>query len=348
MSNRSPVLDSFDAIVNSAKETPDADNTADEIELEGEEDTSTEDTSEDLELEIDDAEETPSNELSIDLDDKAHKFKLDPKDKDLNRTLKRGLLAPKLVRERETKIKELTTQVKELTAEKTHADELKTIRQMVEAGHPRQALKQLFGDEGFKKFFEGVIYSRVKAELAEDSAAAKAALAKQEADEDKQYADYTKEKEFQKREEALKSKEEIREKETHVDLAQAAYEKFSFKDLNLPAAVEKQFQEKMWKLAMNDIMDFVEEYKEANNGEEPSITYKTYEKAFKKNYAFLRERSNFLGAQETKKKSDAQKTEVKKAKDIGKKNIEKATGNKKSQSGLSVMDRFEQIKNAFK
>ncbi len=305
----------------------------------------------DIEIEgLDPANETPSNELAIEFDDKSHKFKLDAADKDLSRTLKRGLLAPKLVRERDIKIKELNAQIKELTTVKTQADELGTLKAMIENGHTRQALKTLLGQEKFDKFLQASIYSRVKAELSEDDAV-KAKIKQDEEAEDKQYADYTKEQEFSKREAALKAKEEVREAENHKSLAQAAFEKYSFKDLKLPPALERQFEKKLWDLARNDIVDFIDEYKEMNNGEEPQITYSTYAKAFKKNYTFLRERESFLGAQETKKKSEAQKTEVKKAKDIGAKKVEKAATvptNKQSWNDLNISERFELIKARFK
>lgn len=239
--------------------------------------------------------ESAFEEIEVSGDGKPVRFKLDKNDKKLKDTLAWGVAGPRLAK----KAKELKLQLSEI---KTNADNWKVSHSKFEdavdlanQGYYESALKQIFGEEAYKKMYNDLVLQRIDYDMAAPEEKLEIDRRRMErAFAEKEYL-------FNKRQGKTEtaSKEDSAKQQTEVmsNMGLAAASKFTFDDVESDGTAKELLRNKLWTLAFND----VEEWVEAKGGK---ITppKSVIEKAFAHNYRLL------TGARKAAKHNDVAKS----------------------------------------
>lgn len=275
-------------------------------------------------------------EMEIKGDKKAVKFKLDPNDKDLKRTLEWGLAAPRFVRERKEAKQQLDELQKSSAILSEKASRIDEVQELIASGRHNLAVKTLLGEEAYKKYYADTVLKRVKYDTA-DSDEERNQIAQQFRDEEREDERHLSGRERNK---LLSANQELISKEEgRLQRATAVSEhaRYRFDEVDSDPAVQEAMSGKLWKLAMADI----EEWVGANEGK-VKPTKEHYRKAFQENYKFLiGSRKSADTKREVATTQKAQTSEKKKAGNIAKGG---AQVNENKFDKLGIFDRLDWLK----
>ena len=225
----------------------------------------------------DEGEQTAAQEVSIDAFKKEHKFKLDPEDADLRRTLRRGIKAPKIKAELDKIQAELAEFQKPEVAEKIQVwDELK---EYAAEGEYDRVMQAILGDQ-YDEFLDRKVSERLEYEEADP-----ARRAEMDLDKYKRQQSW-KEKQWNKEKEAQAAQEQARQEAATLDKWESygvpALEKFGFSDSEV-VDEDRRFQlnQHLWESTWSAIENYAQ-------GDESKITPALVQKAFKRKASLLK------------------------------------------------------------
>jgi len=281
-------------------------------------------------------------ELEIKSDGKMFKFKLDPEDKDLRRTLEWGKAAPRFVKERKEAQREVERLKQENGTLSQQASRIAELEDILKGGNEALAVKALLGEEGYKKFFNDQVFKRVRYELADD-ADEKAKIAQEFLNAEREQERFLNNREIKKRDEKLASYEFEKHAQVQRSIAESEYYRFSFAQHEQDETKQEALQHKLWKLAMSDIEEYADDVKK-NTGKDPVLTREQYRKAFETNYKFLVGNRKAAAAPAAKKAEEKQAVEKKKAATVARQAAPAARQSEGFES-LNVLDRLSALRN---
>lgn len=280
-------------------------------------------------------------ELEIKSDGKMFKFKLDPEDADLRRTLEWGKAAPRFVKERKEAQREVERLKQENGTLAERANRIAELEDILKGGNEALAVKALLGDEGYKKFFNDQVFKRVRYELADD-ADEKAKIAQEFLNAEREQERFLNNREIKKRDDKLASYESEKNAQVQRSIAESEYFRHSFAHLEKDETKQEALSHKLWKLAMSDIEEYAADIKE-KTGKEPTISRETYRKAFDENYKFLAGNLKSAAPAAAAKTEQKQVAEKKKAAEVARQGAPKQAN--KEFDSMGVMERLGFLKN---
>lgn len=282
-----------------------------------------------------------AQEIEIKADGKSHKFKLDPNDKKLKQTLEWGKAAPRFVRERKEAIRRAETAEAELAAKSSDLSRLAELDD-IRATNPTLAIKHLLGDEGYKKFFNDTVFARVRYELAKSDDPEQAAqIAQKFLDQEREDERFLTNREIKKRDDKLAQMEL---KETAIAqraIAESEWNRFNFANITQDENEQDNLAQKLWKLTMADVEEFMTDHKAKNNGKLPTLTREQYRAALTENYKFLVGTRKKVGEVKAKTADKRQEVEKKKAAEVARKQAPK--GQAKTEDKFNSMNALERF-----
>lgn len=267
---------------------------------------------------------------------KEHQFKLDPNDKDLQKTLSWGVVAPKLAAERKAFKKE-NEALKEKLSSLEGSSHFSEAKALAEAGYMESAFKQAFGEDLYKKFFNEAVIARLDYENAtpEERIAIDRKRFEQEKAEYQWKLDRS--KGVSQQADAKTAEAQAKAKEVEMEgYAKAAIAKHDFASLDKDKSAQEIYKVKVYRGALDDIQEWVEAHKAAGRSVTPTQAH--IEKAIARNYSLLTgARKN--GKNDTAKSSASDK---KAAAKVATKNYDKGTG--EDLKGLSPLAIFNKLR----
>jgi hypothetical protein len=216
-------------------------------------------------------------EVSIDAFKKEHKFKLDPTDEDLRRTLRRGIKAPKLKAELDTALAELKKYQDPAVKQKIEVwDELK---EFASQGDYDRVFQAILGDK-YEQFLSNKISNRLEYEEADP--ARRAEMDKERTIREYDYKDRQKEKRLQELERQQQEGRDAATLDKWEGYGVPAVEKFGFNADLIPDADRRHhLNQKLWKLSWDDIEEVA--------GDSPDkVTPGLVAKVFKRNAELMK------------------------------------------------------------
>lgn len=279
-------------------------------------------------------------ELEVKGDGKTVKFKLDPQDAQLKRTLEWGMAAPRFVRERKQARQELDEVKKSMAPLSEKAAKHDELEELKVAGRFGLAVKAFLGEENYKKFYSDAVLKRVKYDTAE-SDEERRAIEKQFMEEDHGDKLFMADRDKGKLKSQLDSATSEQQARFQRSLATAEHARYRFDEFDSNPATQEAMSGKLWKLAMADIEEWISAKKA--DGIEVVPSKEHYRKAFQENYKFLVGKKASAPKKEAEANKKTQQEQKKKAANVAKAGNQKA--DKKKFDSLNVLDRFDFIKN---
>lgn len=288
--------------------------------------------------------EAPTNELEVKSDGKTYKFNLSPDDKNLKRTLEWGMAAPRLAKERKEALRNVAAKDQEIAQMRESSRIASEIEELKSAGNMTLAVKAALGDDNFKKWFNDTVFKRVKYELAKvDDPETASKIAQEFLDADKADRDYLTNREIKRRDERIAALESGEAARNQRSIAEAEFARYDFADVG-DEAKASVFKDKLWKLAMADIEEYVEDVKE-RTGKYPTLTREQYRKAFTENYKIMTNANKTASVAKAKKADVKQEAEKNKATKVAKKALPRKAEATKDFDNMGVFDRLSALKN---
>lgn len=252
--------------------------------------------------------EDATSVIEVKADGKTVKFKLDKDDKELQRTLSWGAVAPRLAK----KNKELQLSLSEIEGKlptyKEHSQKYEDATDLLSQGYYEGALKAVFGEDGFKKLYSELVLARIDF----DSANPEERLTLREKNMERNFSE--REYLLNKRGSSKKANDSETAAKAEADaltsMGTSVAATFSFDGVDKPTA--KALEQKLWSLAWAD----VEEWITANEAEGRKVkpSKAILEKAFSHNHRLLTGGRNGAKSNDgTPASSSASKEQAKKA-----------------------------------
>jgi hypothetical protein len=216
---------------------------------------------------------------------KSYSFKLDKNDKKLQEALSWGAIGPSLAAEKKALKRELEA-LKTSQASSPDMNKYVEANDLAQAGYVSTAIKEILGEDAFKKFYNEEIIARIDYENASPEERLKlfeerAARREAELNWKLERTKGSKVKETQQSKEA-----QAKTKELEIGgYAKAAISRLDFAALDGDKAAQETYKVKVHKMAFDDIQEWAEAHKEA--GREVEVTQAIIEKAVKRNFSLL-------------------------------------------------------------
>lgn len=195
--------------------------------------------------------ETQSLEVSVDAFKKEHKFKLDPNDDELRRTLRRGLKAPKFKEELDKFRSENQKLQEQIKSGQEAAGIWGEIKENLESGNIEKVLRAVAGDK-FDSFLEAKLGRQIeymsadplrRTEMEKEDATAQMSLIQTQKDK--------RIKELEAREVATKEEAQL---EKYMSYATPALEKYKFAETEVADRdLRNKLNKRLWKSAWDEL-----------------------------------------------------------------------------------------------
>ena len=240
--------------------------------------------------------------------------------------------------------KEAQKEVERLKGELVqHADRAKIMGEIedLRSSNPALAIKTLLGEEAYKKFYNDSVFKRVRYELARtDDPDEAAKIANEFLQEERDQERWLASRELKKRDEEL---DNYRSKDTAVaqrNIAEGEFFRLNLASIEPDSTKQEALGDKIWKLAMNDVEEYMRDYKK-EHGSEPQLTAAQYRMAFQENLNALTSFKKSAATASAKTADARQTVEKKKAAGVAQKTLPKANAEQeKDLNSLSVFDKF--------
>ncbi len=208
------------------------------------------------------AEETSLAEVSIDAFKKEHKFKLDPSDADLRRTLRNGIKAPKIKAELDKALTELKHfQSKDVQDKIQVWDELKDFASQ---GDYDRVFQAILG-ENYQQFLDKKISDKLEYEDADPIR--RSEIDKERMKRDYDYKDRQREKQIKDMEAKAQESKDQATLDKWEGFAVPALQKFGFDETLIADADRRNsLNQKLWKLSWDDIEENVDSFDQVSPG----------------------------------------------------------------------------------
>ena len=213
---------------------------------------------------------TPSGEFEVRGSKGSKKFKMDPNDPELTRTLQMGLDYRRMQSERDQARKELTQRAKDSTPVAEKAKVWDELNELARLGHREKIAQAVLGDEGYARLKEEILLEQAAADSGDPDVRHEFANARSKKDREWQETQY--QKKMSDLEGKLAAIEEKSSMDTYRTLGTSALQKHDFRGYVEDADLATGLNNKLWKLAWSDI----EELADAGDTITPELVNKTF------------------------------------------------------------------------
>lgn len=235
------------------------------------------------------APDTADNVMEVKARGKMVQFKLDKNDKKLQQALSWGAIGPDLAAEKNEYKKKFEAASQQLASQGEGHGKYAEAMEMAKEGFVESAVKEILGDELYKKFFNETIIARMEYEDASDAERVKLVEARAARREDELNWKLQRGKDGKAKGEQLSKEAQSKARETELEgYAKAAISKHDFAALDDNKAAQETYKVKVYKMAMDDIAEWLESKKDPKTGElSVTPTQAHIEKAIARNYNLL-------------------------------------------------------------
>jgi hypothetical protein len=207
-----------------------------------------------------------------------HKFKLDPNDEQLQKTLKMGLGAAKWQRERDEARRELAKLKPDATAATEKAQVWDELERLAKGGHRDRVARAVLGDEGYAELVKEIVRETIGYEQATPDERAR--MDQDRARKEREWQDNTHQRQKKSLEDKYQALEDKIETDRLRSLGTAALQRHDFTGYVADKDVANAMNNKLWRLAWSDLEDM------SDQGQD--ITPESIQRVFAANAKVLR------------------------------------------------------------
>lgn len=222
--------------------------------------------------------ETAPSEFEVKGSKGVKKFKLDPNDPELTRTIQMGMDYRRMQQERDQAKQLAAKQAKEFSSVADKAKIWDELNEMARLGHREKIAQAVLGEEGYAKLREEILLEQAAQESGDPDVRYEYEKAKSKREQTWQETQY--QKKMREMEEKLSQIEEKGQLDSYRTLGTSALQKHDFRGFIEDKDTATALNNKLWKIAWSDIEEL------ADSGE--TVTPELVNKVFAQNAKILR------------------------------------------------------------